>query len=1197
MPYPQHEPKTMKSASWGLSAALLACCISIWADRAATADAALGPTNEVRIVEIQGTVEVFPIGATTWVLAKTNQFLQPFERLRTGDDSRVGLRWPNQNFIQFNARTELEVLPPNLPDDQSGLHLIRGMLSFFHRDGTGHIRVITRGAVAGVEGTEFVLAFDQAQRTTVSVIDGKVDFGNARATLLLTNGQQAFVDLGAAPVRTAGFIVNDILQWCFYYPAILDLEDLTFGQQERDTLENSLNAYRSGDALAALAKYPPIQQAPSDDARLYHAALLLSVGQIGQAEALLGSLAARNPGRSQRLDRAIRQLISVVKRQSNPPIPNPQLPTEFLAQSYYEQAQAIPDVSLRTALKLATRATTASPKFGFAWERVAELDFSLGLNRAALDALDTSIGLAPRNPEALALKGFVLAAENQTAKAIEWFDRALSVDPALGNAWLGRGLCRIRRGDAAAGREDLLVAAALEPQRAELRSYLGKAYASAGDYIKAYAEFRLAKRLDPNDPTAWLYNALLYEQDNQINSAIKDLEKSEALNDNRSVYRSRTLLDQDRAVRSANLAEIYSEAGMSQVSLEEALRAVNYDYADYAAHLFLANTYRQLVDPNEIALRYETATENEYLLANLLSPAAAGTMSPGLAQQEYYQLFQRDTPHFLSDTEYLSRGAWNESAVQYGTQGNSSYNLEEDFHSDPGQYANNDFQYSQLTLTLKQQMTPQDGLYLQAIGYDAHGGDLHQYYAPSMASADYRFKETQEPTLVLGYAHEASPGVHTLLLLSRINDTYSFTNPAQPTFVAFRPEFNPVSMPGVTTLAGVQGINMRESFTNKLTIYSGELQEIWQTPEHTTIAGSRLQYGTFETANLQDFPSSLAFLFPPLPLPAAQQDLKTQFGRVSLYGYHQWQILDPLQLFGGLTYDWMRFPANSQTAPISDNQESTSRLSPKGGLILALSDDATIRFAVTRSLGGTSVDQSYQLEPSQVAGFIQSFRSLIPESVAAESPGAQFETYGLSLQQKISTGTYLQLYGEILRSHAVQDLGAFNISTPQMLYAVPAELPENLNYQEETIQLSANQIFGERWSVGANYQISKAILNENFPGVANSLHFLNFLPSQETQGILQQARLFATYNHPSGFFMSGEALWNAQNNAGYTPALNGDAFWQLNAFAGYRFLRRRAEARFGVLNITSQDYNLNPLNLHQEFPRQRTFTAGLRLNF
>ena len=48
---------------------------------------------------------------------------------------------------------------------------------------------------------------------------------------------------------------------------------------------------------------------------------------------------------------------------------------------------------------------------------------------------------------------------------------------------------------------------------------------------------------------------------------------------------------------------------------------------------------------------------------------------------------------------------------------------------------------------------------------------------------------------------------------------------------------------------------------------------------------------------------------------------------------------------------------------------------------------------------------------------------------------------------------------------------------------------------------------------------------------------------------------------------------------------------------GYRFLQRRCEVRLGVLNLTGQDYRLNPLNLHEEYPRERTLYTSLRLNF
>ena len=443
----------LKAGRGLLMAAMVAGFLTCVGMSGAQSAAGGGATNEIRIVELQGTAEFAPAAATTWTPAQTNQILHPFDRLRTGANSRIALLWSDRSVVSFGALTEIEVLPPDSSDAQCGLHLLRGIISFFHRDEPGRIRVITRGAVAGVEGTEFVLAVTgtNTERTTLSVIDGKVRFGNEQATLLLTNGQQAVVEPGKAPVRTAGFIANNVLQWCFYYPAVIDPADLPFTPEEQKILGESLQAYRSGDLLAALAKYPAGRQPGSDAERVYYAGLLLGVGQVEPAEAALASLSAADASsRPQRIAAALRQLIAAVKRQPNPAVIRPQLATEFLANSYYEQSRAVPGTSLPAALDSARQAVTNSPDFGFAWERVAELEFSFGHTSRALDALDKSLTLAPRNAQALALKGFLLAAQNHIGDAIGWFDRALAVDSALGNAWLGRGLCRIRRGDAGA---------------------------------------------------------------------------------------------------------------------------------------------------------------------------------------------------------------------------------------------------------------------------------------------------------------------------------------------------------------------------------------------------------------------------------------------------------------------------------------------------------------------------------------------------------------------------------------------------------------------------------------------------------------------------------------------------------------------------------------------------------------------------
>src|SRR5438105_7315374 len=132
------------------------------------------------------------------------------------------------------------------------------------------------------------------------------------------------------------------------------------------------------------------------------------------------------------------------------------------------------------------------------------------------------------------------------------------------------------------------------------------------------------------------------------------------LNDNRRLHRSGLLLDQDRAVRSASLASIYRDAGMPDVSLREAASAVTYDYANYSAHLFLANSFDALRDPTRFNLRYETAWFNELLLANLLAPVGAGTFSQSISQQEYSRLFDAKRLGLTTTTDVRSDGQYRE---------------------------------------------------------------------------------------------------------------------------------------------------------------------------------------------------------------------------------------------------------------------------------------------------------------------------------------------------------------------------------------------------------------------------------------------------------------------------------------------------------------------------------------------------------
>jgi hypothetical protein len=76
-----------------------------------------------------------------------------------------------------------------------------------------------------------------------------------------------------------------------------------------------------------------------------------------------------------------------------------------------------------------------------------------------------------------------------------------------------------------------------------------------------------AKQLDPHDPTPYLYDATLLQNDNRPLEALQSMQESIARNDQRAVYRSRLLLDQDTATRASDLARVYNDLGFDQLGL------------------------------------------------------------------------------------------------------------------------------------------------------------------------------------------------------------------------------------------------------------------------------------------------------------------------------------------------------------------------------------------------------------------------------------------------------------------------------------------------------------------------------------------------------------------------------------------------------------------------------------------------------
>ena len=1148
------------------------------------------------VLSIANRVEVRRHGSEAWdpaYVQPTHQVLNPGDRLRTGANSRALLRLSNLTDFPVGELTQLEVSVEERP--RITVRVLRGLIYFFHRDKPDEFQVDTPTVSGVVRGTEFTLQVAEDGESKFQVLDGELALTNALGALTLRRGEEGVAAAGKSPRKTAvitAAAAADAVQWCLYYPGILNPEELHFSTEAHLALKESLAAYRSGDLPGALVRYPDPREPSSDEERIYFAAVLLAVGEAAKAERLLASASlGATDMHLQGLGDGLMKVIDAVKQPGRSTVGDQPFHTNsataWLAESYWQQSRFYLD----PALSAARRATELAPDFAFAWTQVAELEFGFGRTKQALAALETSLHLAPRNAQALALKGFLLAARNRTADATTWFDKAIRADGALGNAWLGRGLCLIRQGQTEAGRADLQTAAALEPNRSVLRSYLGKAWSETGHDRLAAKELALAVSLDPQDPTPWLYSALIKELENQINGAVRDLEESVRLNDSRQVYRSRLLLDEDRAVRGANLAGVYAEAGMSDVSLREAGRAVSGASADYSAHLFLANSYNALRDLNGINLRYETPWLNEYLLANLLAPAAAGVFSPNITQQEYARLFEHDRLGLVSSTEYASQGDWAQNAVHYGILDNFSYTLEEDYRSQNGWRPNQDLEALAATVKLKQQLDPEDSVFLQATYSQTDSGDLTQTLYPTEARTGLRVKETQDPFLLTGWHHQWSPGSHTLALAAYWRDRFTTHDPAQSVLFV---RTGTLGVNGVASDDPRAPANYQDDFEG----YTAELQQIRESAGNALVAGARLQGGRHETYSKLGESSLTDFVIgtnPPPGLlvtsPATTDLARSTFARVAAYAYDTWRLLDNLRLTGGFSYDWLNYPDNFRDPPLSSGKNTTDQLSPKAGVIWEATSHTVIRGAYTESLGGVSFDQSLRLEPPQVAGFNQAFRSLAPESAAGLFSGARFQTREFSLEQKLWANTYLGAQLDWLSESGSRELGAF--ATFEYDPPTTTKLHNNVDYDEKSLLLTLNQLVGAYWSFGARYRLSEAELQTTW-----DIPPIVWAGAQtDVTALMHQLNVFAQFAHRSGFFAIAEAIWNRQTNDGYSPALPTEDFWQFNLFAGYRFPRRRAQIQLGLLNLADRDYHLNPLNLMSDLPQRRALVMNFRFAF
>jgi tetratricopeptide (TPR) repeat protein len=580
-----------------------------------------------KLVSAQGNVQVRRAGETQWQPVQLDETYCAADMLRVQGHSRAAVVLRNEINLRLDQNTTVTFIGLE-PERTSWLDLLIGAAYFFSRMPRS-LQVTTPFVNAAVEGTEFFVKVERDQ-TLLSIFEGLVAATNQAGSLTVASGQSAIARVGEAPIPRVVVRPRDAVQWALYYPPILDYRPADFANGAETTwqamVRRSIQFYREGNLEMAFAS---LAGAPEDirDPRFftYRAVLLLSVGRVDEARMDSDRALTLDPRHSPAF--AVRSVIALAQNDKAEALHLAQTAVELdptsaaarVALSYAQQA----DFDLKGALASLQEAVKLAPDNALAWARLAELWLSSANLDEALKAAQKAVKLHPNLARTQAVLGFAYLTQIKTKDAKKALEQAIQLDQADPLPRLGLGLAKIRESGLESGREEIEIAASLDPNNSLTRSYLGKAYYEEKRDPLARDQFAIAKELDPKDPTPWFYDAIRKQSINRPVEALEDLQKSIELNDNRAVYRSRLLLDEDLAARSASLGRIYNDLGFQQLALIEGWKSLNADPSNYSAHRFLADSYATLP-------RHEIARVSELLQSQLLQPINITPIQPQL---------------------------------------------------------------------------------------------------------------------------------------------------------------------------------------------------------------------------------------------------------------------------------------------------------------------------------------------------------------------------------------------------------------------------------------------------------------------------------------------------------------------------------------------------------------------------------------
>lgn len=484
-----------------LAATLAALCSTI-APRAIA--------NDAEIVSVVGKGEAREASATDWRPAVVRQKLRGGSFVRTGDLSQMALLMQDQTQLRLNQNSMLQIKEVASSGAPTRLDLKAGRAWMQSKGPAANVVIDTPNATAAIRGTEWELDVDPAGKTMLAVFSGSVEFSNPQGSVTVGMNEAALAQAGKAPVKIVLTNPRDRVQWVNAFT--IDTRRYAEAAMTTPAIRPALVAIEQGNLARAqalmLAEREHRSQAPAVFGLL--ADIELVVGDVRRAmtytrEGLVSS--PRDPELLAQLVSA--QLLADEIEAARQTLAKPR-DADTAAILVAEGETARRDTMVAPALEAFGRATRASPADDRGWFALgraqAEREDVTPARRNLAKALEINPAGAGYQGELGTLETFA----NRFEEAQRAFDAALKANPGDYVALTGRGLARLKQGDAESALDACLRAGVLEPRYARAKAYTAVAYYQVGRHADAIATFREAAALDDKDPLPWLYLTQVY---------------------------------------------------------------------------------------------------------------------------------------------------------------------------------------------------------------------------------------------------------------------------------------------------------------------------------------------------------------------------------------------------------------------------------------------------------------------------------------------------------------------------------------------------------------------------------------------------------------------------------------------------------------------------------------------------------------